>query len=82
MRGKQPTIENNNKKQWKKSTSLYQRSTDRQISTGAQGLKFHGHIAPVTTGARPSKNLGKITNRLKTAGGTEENSNSGTILNR
>ena len=45
-------------------------------------MKFHGHIAPVTTGARPSKNMGKITNRLRTAGGTEENSNSGTILNK
>jgi hypothetical protein len=45
-------------------------------------MKFHGHIAPVSTGNRPTKNMGKVTNRLKTAGGTDENSNSGNILNR
>ena len=79
MRGK-PTMDQS-KKAWRKSTSLYQRG-DRNISIGPHGMKFHGHIAPVTTGARPSKNMGKITNRLRTAGGTEENSNSGTILNK
>ena len=79
MRGK-PTMDQS-KKNWKKSTSLYQRG-DRQIAIGPQGMKFHGHIAPVSTGSRPSKSMGKVTNRLRTAGGADENTNSGTILNK
>lgn len=53
-------------------------------------MRFHGHIAPVTTGARVYQNSinimnprgGKISMRLKTAGGPDENSNSTTRLEK
>jgi hypothetical protein len=48
-------------------------------------LKFHGHIAPGTTGPRLSHanpNKTKLQMRLKTAGGTEENSNSASRLDK
>jgi len=59
------------------------------IVTGPSSLKFHGHIAPVSTGARLYQNSlntmnprGKVAMRLKTAGGTDENSISATRLEK